>query len=349
MSRTVSMPLRDWPAADQAMWSALITGDDPFGEVGALSHLRATSCEALIKHYGRWLEWLFQTEPDLLLQPPGLRATPQRLAAWIASLSHVAPPTLHTFVFGVLRVLKASAPDLDWHKQTLAANRLQRAAKRSSSDRKIGRVLSSAVLLDAAIDLAGTKAARANTPLNAALMRRDGTMMAFLSLVPVRLRSLTELELGASVLQSGRRIVINLSPDMMKNGHAWEAPVPATLEPILRAYIDEVRPWLMQRHGAWHNRLWVGRLGTPLAYERIANSIPLVTERELGISISPHLFRDSAATTLVRQSPESTRLIRPLLAHRSDEIAERHYIHATGLEAGRNYARVVDSLTRKDP
>ncbi len=103
------MPLKDWPDADQAMWTGLITGDDPFEDVGTLSHLRTTSQAALVKHYGRWLEWLYQSEPETLLQPPEHRATPERLAGWIASLHHVAPPTLYTFVNGVICVLKAAA------------------------------------------------------------------------------------------------------------------------------------------------------------------------------------------------------------------------------------------------
>ncbi len=55
-----------------------------------------------------------------------------------------------------------------------------------------------------------------------------------------------------------------------------------------------------------------------------------------------------AVTTLVRESPEHARLTRPLLAHASYGIVERHYNHATGIEAGRDFAAVIDSLRRKD-
>jgi integrase len=85
-----------------------------------------------------------------------------------------------------------------------------------------------------------------------------------------------------------------------------------------------------------------------MAYGYIKTRIPDVTERDLGIRISPHLFRDMAVTTLVRSSPEDARLTRPLLAHASYGIVERHYNHAKGIEAGRDYAAVIDGLRRKE-
>jgi integrase len=63
-------------------------------------------------------------------------------------------------------------------------------------------------------------------------------------------------------------------------------------------------------------------------------------------SDATHLFRDAAATTLARILPESARLIRPVLAHSGFQTAERHYIHAQTIEAGRDYAAVVQRLKK---
>lgn len=344
MSRLLSLPQAAWPAADRAMWTGLIADGDPFGDAGALAHLRATSRDGLVKCYGRWLEWLVRHHPEALGEAPERRATPDRVIAWSDSLAPLAPPTRLTLVNGALQILRVAAPEADWRLQRLLLRSLTREVRRFRSSRKTGRVLSSAVLLDAALDLAGPKAAAANTALNAALMRRDGTMIAFLALLPIRLRSLSELALGASVLVTPTRIALVLSGDMTKNRLPWETEVPAALEPLLRSYIDEVRPWLMARSGKRHDALWVGRTGDPFAAKAIAGQIPIVTERVLGVPISPHLFRDAAATTLARLSPKDARLIRPLLAHAGYGIAERHYNHARGIEAGRDYASVVAGL-----
>jgi integrase len=344
MSGLLSLPLARWPAADQAMWAGLTAADDPLGDAGALSNLRPASKAGLVKFYGRWLEWLNRHLPEALAEAPERRATPDRVMAWSASLADVAPPTRRTLVSGALNVLQAAAPDADWRLQRLLLKSLAREVGRFRSDRKTGRVLSSAVLLDAAFDLAGPGADAANTALNAALMRRDGTMVAFLALLPIRLRSFSELALGTSLLVTPSRITLALSGDMTKNHLPWETAVPPAIEPLLRRYVEEVRPWLMARSGKSHDALWVGRLGDPFAANAIAGQITIVTERLLGVPISPHLFRDAAATTLARLSPKDARLIRPLLAHSSYGIAERHYNHATAIEAGRDYAAIVAGL-----
>lgn len=69
-----------------------------------------------------------------------------------------------------------------------------------------------------------------------------------------------------------------------------------------------------------------------------------ITRRLTGVPISPHLFRDAAATTLVRDAPNSARLVRGLLGHSDFKTAERHYMHATAIEAGRSHATLVQNL-----
>jgi integrase/recombinase XerD len=349
MKRTVSLPFLEWPSEDQALWSSLTTPGDLLGDAGGLAHQRATSLAGLVKFYGRWLEWLVNADPAALDLPPAERATPMRLAGWIASLGHVAAPTRSTLVNGVLTVVKAARPGADWRLQTLQAKALQRAARKAESYRKVGRILSSPILLQAGRKLAEQDATVASTPLKARLMQRDGTMITFLAVLPIRLRAFSELELGTSVVVSHSSISIVLTPDMTKNGRPWETPVPDGLDPVLRHYITEVRPWLIARSSAPHPRLWVGRLGKPLAYRTIINTIPAVTGRLLGVKVSPHLFRDAATTTLTRLSPDDTRLIRPMLAHSSDAIAERHYNHAKSIEAGRDHARLIERLTQERP
>jgi integrase len=330
------------------LWECLISGNDPLGEAGALAHLRETSRKGLIKCYGRWLEWLYRTEPGVLALPPVSRATVERLRAWIAQLAQVAPPTRLTLVNGALQVLREAYPENDWRRPLRLLEPLRIEVRNWESPRKRGRVISSSVVLAAAIELCGTKAAAASAPFYGALMRRDGTMIAFLAMVPIRLRALSELTLGKSVLVSATQIKVSLSEDMTKNGLPWEALVPPLLDGLMRAYLGETRVWLMKRTGARHDSLWVTSMGGPLAYGQIKNRIPDVTGRELGIKVSPHLFRDMAVTTLVRSSPEDARLTRPLLAHASYGIVERHYNGATGIEAGRDYAAVIEGLRRKD-
>ena len=348
MTRLVSMPKADWPDADQRMWEGLIAGDDPLADTGALAHLRETSRQGLIKCYGRWLEWLYRTEPEALGSCPGRRPTAGRLRAWIAELGNLAAPTRLTTVNGALQVLREAYPENDWRLQLRLLQPLRSEVKDWESDRKQGRIISGAIVLDAAIELFGPKADATKATVYASLKRRDATMIAFLVMLPIRLRALSELLIGESVLVSSTQINVSLTGDMTKNGLPWEAQAPLPLESMLRRYVSETRAWLMARTGARHNHLWVNSMGGPLEYGQIKNRIPEVTGRELGIKISPHLFRDIAVTTLVRASPENARLSRPLLGHASYGIVERHYNQAKAIEAGRDYAPVIEDRRKRD-
>jgi len=334
----------DWSEADQEMWAALLRQDGPLDDAGALAHLRATSVAMLRARYARWLGWLAAAEPDALALPPAARATPARLQRWLEALAHVQPMSRLMFVDGVLRVLSAAAPDLDWRAQRQIKAHLKRQAGRGDRTRKLGRVLSSKVLLQAGLDHAGPDAEAATTELEAMKRRRNGVMVAMLALMPMRRRAFAGLRLGHSIHLMADEILVTLPEELMKNGQPWEAPVPAQLAPLLRRYVGEVRPWLMHRGGQGHDVLWVGDRGAPFDENHFGMKIAEITKRLTGVRVPPHFFRDAAATTLVRLSPDSARLIRPILAHAGFRTAERHYIHAQGIEDGRDYAALISGL-----
>jgi integrase len=233
---------------------------------------------------------------------------------------------------------------LDWEVQFRLRRAVEREAARSGSTRKVGRVKSTAALLDAALELAGDSADAASTELEAAKRRRDGTMIAVLALMPMRLRAFATLELEQSVFIHSDRIDISLSGDMMKAGVPWEATVPTAITPLLRRYIHEVRPYFLARGDAQHSMLWTDSKGKPLEPGYLAHRIGQATQALVGAWISPHLFRDAAATSLARLSPKDAQLVRPLLGHQSFGVAERHYIQASIIDAGRAYGTVIEQL-----
>lgn len=331
------LPLSDWPAQDQALWAALTKQGSPFDDHGALAHLRMTSKETLINRYGRWLEWLRRHDPQALAERPCDRVTLERLKAWRAALDHTAKMTQLMFVDGVLRIVTAADPDRDWtrHKRVLAA--LKGLAKGGDPARKRGRILSSRVLLKAGLDLAGPQAQSTQNTLQRALKQRDGTMVALLALMPIRLRALHELSLGTSVYVEDENITVALSEDMTKTGVPWEAVISEPAATVFRTYLTETRPFLMARGKQMHDRLWVEKKGAPMQKSTLRLRIAETTLKQTGIRIPPHFFRDAAATTLARENTAASKLIRPVLAHSGFETAEKHYIQATTLDAGRAF------------
>lgn len=336
-----------WPEADQAMWAALCAPAGPFDEPGALAHLRESSVSSLAVRYDRWIRWLRDQDPAALDEPPSRRATLPRLKRWLDALVDNAPMSRLMFIDGLLRVLTAADPQADWSRHRRLKANLKRAAGRGNRARKAGRVLSSRVLLQAGVRHASEGAAVASTPLRRATCQRDGALVAFLAMMPIRCRALAGLTLGQSILVTPERLTVVLHETLTKTGLPWEAEVPEPAAGLLREYIDETRPFLMTRWQRHHDILWVGDDGRPFNTHYLGIKIGWITEQLTGTRVPAHLFRDAAATTLARESPEAARLMRPVLAHTGFETAERHYNHARSIEAGRDYAAVLRGLKEK--
>lgn len=338
------LPRGQWPHVDRIMWDALLKEAGPLDDLGALAHLRQTSLATLEVRYARWMQWLMTSDPDALALPPVDRATLPRLQSWLEALEHTKPMSRLMFIDGVLRVLRAAAPGNDWTLQRRLLAGLKRAAGRGDRTRKSGRILSSEVLLKAGLAHATVDVDTAPTPLKRMIRHRDGMMIALLAVLPIRRRAFCELALGQSIHVSDDEILLSLSEDMTKTGVPWEAAIPQQIETGLRQYIEEVRPALLARGNQCHDILWVGKKGEIIGQDYIGSRIGSLTLKLTGKRIPPHFFRDAAATTLARISPESARLIRPVLAHSGFRTAERHYIHAQTIEAGRDYASLLKRL-----
>ena len=344
---SLTLPFARWPETDQQMWAALVQQGGPFDERGALADLRETSLDTLGNRYGRWLQWLRDCAPEALAEPPAQRASLIRLRGWLAALEHTAPMSQLMFVDGLLRVLTAAAPDADWSAHRRVKASLKRAAGSGDPTRKQGRILCTRVLLEAGLRHARLEADAATTPLMRARRQRNGAMVALLAMMPIRRRALAGLRIGRSFLVGAETLTIALPGDLTKTGLPWEADVPEPVAGLLRQYMTETRPFLLDRGGQRHDILWVGDDGRPFDENHLGMKIAGITKELTGKRIPPHMFRDAAATTLARTSPEAARFVRPVLAHAGFGTAERHYVHARTIEAGRDYAAVIKTLRAK--
>jgi integrase len=79
----------------------------------------------------------------------------------------------------------------------------------------------------------------------------------------------------------------------------------------------------------------------------IYTRITQVTAQHLGVAISPHLFRDAAATFIAELAPENARMAAAVLQHRSFETTSRHYIHGQQHLAAKKYSDAIASLVAK--
>ena len=237
------------------------------------------------------------------------------------------------FVDGLLRVVTAAAPELDWSGPRRVKAHLKRIAGRAIPRERQG-VSSQA---GCCFRPASVMPSRKPTP-------RRPHIVALLALMPMRRRALAGLALGTSLIVRPDGFTVVLPEELTKTSLPWEADVPEPVAGLLRRYLAETRPFLAARGRQCHDMLWVGDDGRPMSYAHIGPKISGITERLTGKRIPPHFLRDSAATTLARESPEAARLVRPVLAHASLGTAGRHYIHARSMEAGRVYARLLKDV-----
>jgi len=342
MSLVLAFP--DWPEADRDLWQSLYLPSNPLDDGGALVHLRQTSRDTLMAHYGRWLKWLAEMDPGALTEPPVKRATAERLQSWLMDLAHTQPMTRLAFIGNTVRLLKAGDPAADWRQRDRLVKHLKLSAGRGDPRRKAGRVLDSGVLFAAGLQLATTTADGATSRPEELKHRRDGTMVAFLAILPIRLRAFCGLALDTSIFFAPGVITIALPPDLTKTGVPWETTAPPPLVPLLQRYHEEVRPALMAAGNSRHDMLWVNGTGGYYHDNYLSRRIGDITEGITGVRVSPHLFRDAAATTLSRRSPDAAKLISPVLAHSGTRTAEQHYIHAGTIDAGRGLAAVVQRV-----
>ncbi|WP_370157385.1 tyrosine-type recombinase/integrase [Salipiger bermudensis] len=338
------LPLQDWPAADQEMWRCLFTEGNPLDDRGPLVHLRETSRKRLALSYGQWLQWHLGCGEHTRNIAPADRVTRAALLQWLSTLDRLVPMSRLVLVTGVLRIVTAMDPSRDWSPERALRARLKSLAGRGTQARKIGRILSSQLLLDTGLQLVEEAKARGVSSVFRATSLRDGAMIALLSMMPMRVRALAGLTLGTSVVVDDDRIFIAIPPELSKTHIPWEGEVPPQVAPALRDYLNDARPFLAARGSGDDPSLWLGRKGCALKIDAFRPAITKQTKRLTGISVPPHFFRDAAATSLARISPEAASLIRPVLGHSGFQTAERHYIHAQTIEAGREYADLLQSL-----
>ncbi|WP_245306289.1 tyrosine-type recombinase/integrase [Roseovarius aestuariivivens] len=337
------LPFQDWPAADRTAFQALFAKGSPLDERGPLAHWRETSRVCMGRQYGRWLAWVSKQDPKALVLDPVDRATPQRLRNWCLSESDLAPATLLGHVGTVVRLCKYLAPEANFglHQRLLA--HLHHAKTKHGSPRKSGRIYSSEVLLDVGQRLLQENA-RPDPDLQSAVKIRDGAIICLLALMPMRRRALSELALGTSLRVTSTNMEVWLDASMTKTGQPWDAVVPDAARAALQVYLECARPLLEARGSGPQTALWLGRSGHPMHVNHFTRILCKRTEAYLGTAVSPHLFRDAAATTLARAASGAARMIPPILGHSTTRTAEQHYIQADTIAAGRKLAEALDAL-----
>jgi integrase/recombinase XerD len=340
------LPLESWPEMDLRLWRAACEPVDLLAlEDGGrrAQHARASNDKA-VKGYGRWLTFVAMREPDVLALAPGARITPARVSAYVGELQALGngSGTILARLQELGEVAKVMGPGLNWGFINRIAAKI-RARHRPVRDK--GNLRLSEELLDLGLRLIGEAAHKNLTPRQSATMHRDGLLIAFLSLVPLRRKNLARLTLGVNLIDLDGAWLLVLEEAETKTHQLHEALWPDDLVAPLTLYLERHRPHLASLTGRWAkpvgDLLWVSSDGSPMTEMAIYDRIRARTKQAFGEALNPHLFRDAAATTLAIADPEHVRVAAPLLGHRTFATTEKYYQQATAMQAHRTYVAVL--------
>ena len=333
-----SLPFAEWPAQDRQAWEALFAEGDLF-EAGPARHWRPATRRTNRKNYARWLGWLEATgalDPDA---DPASRVMLEQVTSYARSLmATVVPETVSSYLRGLKVVVKAMAPERDWGWLITLTNRLKVWAA-PSIDRKDQMRPLAKIFGAAEHELARLAAGPIERPHDR-LAVRNALMVLMLAACPLRLVNFTHLKIGGHLRHQGTHWQVRIPGAETKTGHPFDYALPSPVNPWLEHYLAEIRPTFPP--AAISDALWLGVRARPISMHTVYTSVRDTTQRLLGTSINPHLFRSCAATTLIEEAPEAARHVGPLLGHRDFRTTERHYVKARQIEASR---RVNDMLS----
>lgn len=206
---------------------------------------------------------------------------------------------------------------------------------------KFDRLVSTETLVEAGLALIHeAEHSRHMSKFGRAKQVRNGLMVALLALCPIRRKNFAALEIGRSFVEIHGTWWIVLSPSETKEKRADERPINELLKPVIGRYIDQHR-LVLARSDRASSALWLSSRGAPMTDQQLTYVITNTTLSTVGVAVSPHLFRTSAASTVATYSGDNPYLGSALLHHTHPSVTITHYNRATAFSAGENLRRVV--------
>jgi integrase len=346
------LPSPEWPEPDRLAWAEALRPTDAFDLVQRpATSWRPKTRQSVENGYGRFLTWLAAQD---LLDPettPGSRITRDRVRAYRTELARtVADYSVVARIAQLGQALRVMAPEQDWGWIRRGSERL--GAKAVPVRDKRARMQPAHEVLQLGLDLI-EKANRDPylPPVMRAKIYRDGLIIAFLILRPLREANLGDLDLDLHLLEVGAGWDVTFGDNETKQKRGMEMSWPEQLSDELACYLEVHRPVLLactRKNLPPTRRLWISGHGTAMTYGAIALQVKARTKVAFGVEINPHLFRDIVATYIATHTPEQADDIALVLAHSNQRTSERHYNHAGRLRATDRLQEIVAAKRKRD-
>lgn len=337
----VGLPFELWPREDRRLWSEVFTGTDRYAD-------RSTAALSITTLYGRraayrqWLGFLDLVAPELLDLSPAERVTLTTVEDYVGYLrQNCRETTVSIEIQRLFLVMRALYPSTDWKW----VNRICRRIAREARPMKHPEVHTPDLyalglfLMDSAME----KASHQGITKSCAFRYRDGFLIALLVEAPIRRGALSRLTIDAHLAKVNRRWLVKVPAKFTKTKIPQDFQLSERLTGYLDAYLHEIRPAFPGADG--HSGLWP-YIDRPMTDRMIWRRVVKRTRAGLGVAVSPHRFRNAAATFLTMQDPANAYAARDLLGHKSLNMTQKHYVdRAQSRLAGRTLAGILRKIS----
>jgi integrase/recombinase XerD len=339
------LPVRYWPARDQALWTKVLQPRDLEDEdSGRASDWKPGSVQTNREGYGRWINFLQRSAADMTTDAVD-RVTPERVSGYVAELAAqgLALQTRANRISQLMSVMMAFAPDRDWSRLKARFNHLAALAGAERSQPPLQ--LFSGDLLDKSIGaLRRLQRAGFNGSFEQAILFRNWLMVATGTLAPLRRHNLAGVRIGTHLRRGGAEWSVEIPAVETKTGKRISMPIPRVLHPFIHHYIEVIRPVLLA--GQQTDRLWITNCHTPMADHSFYIALTNFTRSAFGIAINPHKLRHTGATSTVIAAPEKIESARAFMTHGDRGTTETFYVIGQSLAASRQHAAMIAKLRR---
>jgi site-specific recombinase XerD len=342
--RPSSLKVDEWPAADRRAHEDACRPGSRFKPGGSASHLAEVSRKDIWSRHGAFLGFLHRIDRLNMNGVAAEQVTPTNVEAYLADLKgRVRSVTVWNCIYKLRRAAELLAPtaDFSWLAEIEKDVALEMVPRS-----KFERLVLAQHLLEAGLTLVAEGMISTQCDVARAVTIRNGLMVAILALCPIRLKNFAALEIGTMFREVQGCWWIILPSAHTKSHRPDERRVTPRVNWAIEAYLNEWRPALI---GTEPNskRLWISSTtGGPLTYKNIGTLISKVTRETVGVDVSPHLFRTSAASTAAIYGSDTPGLPSAVLSHTNARTTER-YKRAGSMHACATYAEIVGALIRE--
>ncbi len=335
-----------WPANERATWLAHFDPAAPdrltrWAMKGELPWVRETqyNCASI---YSRYLACMrAHGLPDAVTRE-GVRKFITE-----AEGRGVVARTVAGYIKGLHSMMHVLYPEKDAEFRWLMDTywRIHAVAKRQPKKKSINKrryTSQDLYRLGAQLVLAGFE--RSEVDWASAKLVRDGLWLLLGATNPERCRALEAIKLSD----------LDLSAEGIKFSAASRKPKTEASRRITEVIRGVLDVWLKVYRAHFspdHDHLWIVRDGGPARWGTMTAAMRSVTKKHLGIAVSPHRFRDAAATYIVENMPEQANLASKILGHKNSNTTAEYTETATQLTASRlaaeHLAAAEDEIARK--